>query len=111
MFDNYYYISKDEIHIIMNDYGDYGSYSSSFRAICLGHNMYTGSRRGKIDNVTPIQETIIKNNKKIHFKIDSLNVIPHILAEKNMNNLTIKVSYYPIIMDPDILKLCLEGNY
>ena len=33
------------------------------------------------------------------------------MSEKNINDITIKDSYDPIIIYPDILKLCPEINY
>ena len=102
MFDNYYYISKDEMNIIRSGFGDAGSYGSRFQSRCLGHNNYTGSRWIKKANITPIQGPVLKNDAKYHFKIYSFNVISQTFYEKIMNDLTIKYFYAPKIMYPTI---------
>ena len=99
MFYNNYYISNDEIHIIKSAFGDSGSYGSRFRVIFLVNNTYTRPRRCKRDNVTPIRGPVLKNCKKIHNERYSFNLIPPILAEKIINNLTIKASCAPRIID------------
>ena len=59
----------------------------------LEHNTNTVPRRVKRDSVTPIQGPILKNNIKFHYKIDSFNIIPQILAEKIIDYLTINIKY------------------
>ena len=66
---------------------------------------------GNFFNLTPIQGPLLKNDKNFHHKRDSFHVIPHILSEKVINNITIKASYDIRIIDPNILNICSEGNF
>ena len=47
---------------------------------------------------------------KNNYKRESLNIIPQILAEKVIKNLTIKASCDPRIIDPANIKRFLEQN-
>ena len=77
----------------------------------IGHNMHTIHRGSKIDNITILQVPILNNDKQIYYKINSFNDINQILADKIINDLTIKSYYSPRIIDPYILKLFPEGNH
>ena len=101
---NTYYISKDGIHIIRNNFGNFWSYGSRFLAIWLGHNTYTYPSRVKRVYFTPIQEHLLKNDINFYYKRDLFYFIPQILAEKIINNITIKDFYASRIIDSDILK-------
>ena len=68
-------------------------------------------RRGKRDNVTLAQVNLLKNDINIHNKINPFNVNPQVLAEKIINNLTIRSSIYPRIIDPVIFNIYTEVNY
>ena len=81
MFYNINYILKDEILIIRTAFGDYGYYGSRFRARCLGKHTYTGPRRGKRDNVIPIQGPVLKKDKHFHYKRDYFNVVLQLLDD------------------------------
>ena len=76
MFYNNDSISKYDIYIIRSAFGESGSYGSRFRPRHLGHNTYKLPRRGKKDNVTPIQGPVLKNDKHFYYKRCSLNFIP-----------------------------------
>ena len=65
------------------------------------HNTYTGPKRGKRVNVTPVQGPVLRNDTKFNYTIGSLNVIPKLLSEK-INNVTIKASFDPRIVVPAI---------
>ena len=93
------------------DFGNSGLHGSRCWARCIGHNTYTGPKRGKRVNVIPIQGTVLRNDTKSNYTIGSLNVIPQLLSEKNINNVTIKAYFYPRTVGPAILKLFLEGKY
>ena len=104
-----YSILKDEIHIIITAFGNSESYGSRFWARCMVHNTYTGPRRFKIDHVDQTQLLVMKDDINFHYKKDSFNVIPQILSEKTINNLTIKSSCAPKIIDPTIFFKNHEG--
>ena len=70
-----------------------------------------GNRRVKRDNVTLNQWPVLKNDISIHNKIDLFNVIPQVLAEKIINNLTIMSYIAPRIIDPSNLNIYTEVNY
>ena len=78
------------------------------KVIILGNNTYIDLRKGKIFNFTPIWGSVL-NTDKNHYKRDSFNDIPQLLAEKIINNLQIKDSYYTIIIYPVILNFFLRG--
>ena len=61
-----------------------------------------GTRSGKRDNVTLTQVPVLKNDINIHKKKDPFNVIPQVLAEKIINNLTIRSSIASRTIDPAI---------
>ena len=65
---NPYYISKDEIHIIINVFGNLGSYGSRSRARFRGNSTYTEPRRCKIANANPNSRTCTEEWHKSPFK-------------------------------------------
>ena len=82
-----------------------------FREIFLEHSTYIGNRRGKIDNITPIQAPVLKNDINFHFKRYSSNVIPQILAEKIIDDLTINYSIDARTIYTAIVNIFPEDNY
>ena len=77
----------------------------------MGHNVHTIHKGIKRDNITTLQGPILNDDKQIHYKINPFNGITQILAEKILNDITIKSYYYPRITDPYILKLFPVGKY
>ena len=90
-------------------FGNSGLYGSRFWARCIWHNTYTGPKRGKQVNVTPIQGSVLRNDTKFNYTIGSLNVIPKLLSEK-INNVTIKDYFDPRIVDPAVFNFVQKGN-
>ena len=84
---------------------------SRFWARFIGHNTYTGPIRGNRAKFHPIQGSVLKKNKYFHDKRYSFSVIYQIFAEKIINNITIKASCDPRIVDHDILKPFRKVNY
>ena len=91
--------------------GDSGHYGSNIWARFLVHNTYRFSRRKNRANVTPFLGPTPKKDKNFNYKRDSFNVIPQILDEKIIDNIKIKDSCDPIIIDTAILKPFPEGNH
>ena len=108
-FYNTYYITKDEIHIIISDFGEYGSCGSIVCEICLGKNTYTGPRTINMENSTPIQVPVLKNYKTFYYKRYYFNIIPQIFTGEIINYITIKASCGPRIIDPGIFNFVLKG--
>ena len=73
--------------------------------------MYIVHRISKRVDVSLIQLYILNNDINFQYKIDSFYVVPQILAEKIIIDLTIKDYFDPRILGTDILKLFLEGKY
>ena len=90
-----YSILKDEINIIITDFGNSESYGSIFWARCMVHNTYTGPRRFKIDHSDQTQLLVMKDDINFHYKKDSFNLFPHVFYQKIINNITIKYSFSP----------------
>ena len=63
-------ISKDEIHIIKNYFGNTRSYSSRFLSGCIGYNTYTCPRIVKRVNIDPIKGPVPKNDSNLYHKRD-----------------------------------------
>ena len=91
-----------------SSFGGSVSYGSRFWGECLRQNTYTGTIRGKGENITLIQGPVLKSDKKIHYKIYYFNVIPQIFVENNINNITIKTSCYPRRINPSFLNFALK---
>ena len=68
------------MHIIRTTFLNLVSYGSIFKAIFIGRNTYTSTRKGKRANVTPITRPVTNNDMNFYYKRDSLNTIPQILV-------------------------------
>ena len=78
MFYNSSSVSKYAIYIIRNYFVNTGAFGSIFRSVFIVYNTYTGPRRMKRANVSPIQVPVLNNDINVYYKIDSFNVIPKI---------------------------------